>query len=70
MSETTEQPVITDEMIAAYQKQQAAKAERERRQCIQDIIDLATQRGYRIVAMPSIDADGRIVADWGITAAT
>ena len=67
--ETAEQPVITDEMIAAYQKQQAAKAEQERRQCIQDIIDLATQRGYRIVAMPVIDEQGRIVADWGIAAA-
>jgi hypothetical protein len=68
MSEQTT-PEITDEMIAAYQRQQAARAEQERRQCIQDIIDLATQRGYRIVAMPGIDADGRLVADWGVTAA-
>lgn len=69
MSETVEQPTITEEMIAAYQRQQAVKAEQERRQIIQDIINLAAERGYRIVAMPGIDEQGRIVADWGVTVA-
>lgn len=66
MSEQTE---ITEEMIVAYQRQQAAKAEQERRAVLQEIISLAAERGYKIVAMPVIDGDGRIVADWGITAA-
>lgn len=69
MSETTlDQPVITPEMIAAYQRQQAVKEEQARHQVLQELIALAAERGYKIVAMPLIDGQGRIIADWGVTA--
>lgn len=69
MSEAVEQPAITPELIAAYQRQQAARHEQERRQLIEDLRALAAERGFAIVAGPLILEDGRLAADWGVMAA-
>lgn len=65
MSETPE-PTITAEMIAAYQRQQAAQEQ----QSMQHAIDVASKAvgelGYEIVAVPQLSQDGRIVAAWGV----
>lgn len=65
MSEIIEQPTITPEMIAAYQRQQDALEEQRRRDLLIELVELARQRGYEIVAAPQIN-DGRLVAAWGV----
>lgn len=57
---------ITPELIEEYQRQQA-KAENDRRLAlIQEIVNIARQAGYTIIAEPRISEDGRLVAAWGV----
>lgn len=71
MSETTEQPTITAEMVAAYQQQQQAEELRKQEACIKALIALAAEHGYEIGALPVQVEDGRsevisLGAKWGL----
>jgi len=61
----SEQVEITPEQIAAYQRRQQEHEQAAMQQCINDLIALATERGFMITAIPKID-NGRIVAVWGV----
>lgn len=61
-----EQPVITPEMIAAYQRQQAKAEQQAQAQLIKELRALAAERGYEIVARPLITGDGCLWANWGV----
>lgn len=58
---------ITPEMIAEYNRQQAAAEEQRRQETIRDLMRLARERGYEIVAAPHIQ-EGLLVAVWGVRA--
>lgn len=66
MNEEITLPTITPEMIEAYQRQQAAAEEQRRRELLRDLVELARQRGYRIITGPLLTEDGRLTADWGV----
>lgn len=61
----TEKIEITPAMIAEYQRKQAEAEQAAMQQCINDLIALATERGFTVVAIPQIE-NGRIVAVWGV----
>lgn len=56
---------ITSEMIAEYQHRQQVQEQAAMQQCINDLMRLAAERGFTIVAIPQIE-QGRIVAVWGV----
>lgn len=69
----SEQAEITPEMITAYRKklQQEAQEQAAMQQCITDLVALATERGFVIVAAAQQVPDGRtgiisIGAVWGV----
>jgi len=62
----TDQPTITAEQIAAYQRQQAAQEQRAMQACIVALQALASEHGFEIAAKPLFTHDGRTVADWGV----
>jgi hypothetical protein len=59
-------PEITQEMIEAYQRQQAEAEQQRRHALIKELAALAEERGYQIIAMPQIAGDGRLMAVWGV----
>jgi len=61
----SEQVEITPEQIAAYQRRKQAEEEIAMQVCINELIALAHEKGFAIVAVPQID-NGRIVAVWGV----
>lgn len=65
MSEEITQPVITLEMIEAYQKQQEEAEKQRRHALLRELVALAQERGYQIIAEPQI-AQGTLVAIWGV----
>ena len=67
----SEQAEITPEMIAEYQRRQAAQEQAAMQQCINDLIALAAERGFAIMAHAQQVPDGRtgiisIGAVWGV----
>jgi hypothetical protein len=61
-----DKPEITQEMIEAYQRQQAEAEQQRRHALIRELAALAEERGYQIIAMPQIAGDGRLMAVWGV----
>lgn len=66
MSESTEQPTITPEQIAAYQRQQAERERQEDQAFLAEVQAFVAQHGYQIMAVPQLTPDGRTVATWGV----
>lgn len=66
MTDTTDQPTITHEQIAAYQRQQQAQEQQTMQACIAALQALASEHGYEIVAVPQLTPDGRLSAAWGV----
>lgn len=63
------EPTITDEQVAAYQRQRFDAEIKAQEACKKALMQLAESHGYIIVAMPMASAEGRIVmvaADWGL----
>lgn len=63
MSEVAE---ITSEQIAAYQRKQQQAEQQALERCANDLVALANERGFVIVAVPQLSPDGRLVATWGV----
>lgn len=61
-----EQPTITPEQIAAYQRQQAEKERQEDQAFLAEVQAFVAQRGYQIIAVPQFTPDGRTFATWGV----
>jgi hypothetical protein len=61
-----DKPEVTQEMIEAYQRQQAEAEQQRRHALIRELAALAQERGYQIIAAPQIAGDGRLVAVWGV----
>lgn len=59
------QPTITPEMIEAYQRQQAEAEQKARHALLRELVALAQERGYQIIAAPQIE-EGKLVAIWGV----
>ena len=66
MSDTTEQPTITAEQIAEFQRQQAERERQEDQAFLAEVQAFVAQRGYQIMAVPQLTPDGRTVATWGV----
>ena len=66
MTNNTELPAITKEMLEAYQAEQAQLEQSAMQRCVADLQALATERGYEIVAIPQLLNDGRLGAVWGV----
>lgn len=62
----SEEITITKEQIEAYQRQQAAQEQASMQQCANDLVALAAERGFVIIAVPQLANDGRIGAVWGV----
>lgn len=60
-----EPTIPTKEQIEAWQKQQAAQELQNRHQLLRDLVAMADERGYQILATPQID-NGLLVAIWGV----
>ncbi len=57
--------IPTKEQIEAWQRQQAEQEQQLRHQLLRDLVALANERGYQIVASPQIE-NGIIIAVWGV----
>lgn len=64
MSETTDQPIITPEMLAAYQRQQAAAEQAAMQAIFEALMAWLAERRVEIVTRPLYTPDGRTVAQW------
>lgn len=62
---TNEQPTITAEQVAEYQRQQAAAEQAAHQQFGEALAAFLKERNYEIVAWPIFTQDGRTVAQWG-----
>lgn len=58
----SEQPIISKEQMEAYQRQATIMEQVAVRQCVNDLVALAAERGFVIVAIPQITDDGRLSA--------
>lgn len=61
-----EQPTITPEQVAEFQRQQAERERQEDQAFLAQVQQFVEQRGYQIMAIPQLTPDGRTVATWGV----
>ena len=66
-----DEPVITPELVAAYNKKQAQLEQEAMQQCVNDVLALVNERGFVILGVTRQVEDGRpgvvaIGATWGI----
>lgn len=61
-----EQPTITPEQVAEFQRQQAERERQEDQAFLAQVQQFVEQRGYQIMAVPQLTPDGRIVATRGV----
>lgn len=61
----SDQPAITAEQVAEYQRQQVAAEQAAHQAFGEALAAFLRERNYEIIAWPIITQDGRTVAQWG-----